>query len=123
MKKQICSFLSVSTLTLMLGVGTSFAQQQDPPTPSQTPSTQQPSSQPDATPQPSDSAKNTQTPTGTAQTFTGTVVKSGDKFMLQDANGTSYDVDKQDVLKSLEGKKVNIRGTLDASGKLIHVQQ
>jgi uncharacterized protein YdeI (BOF family) len=121
MKKQICSLLSVSTLTLLLGVGTSFAQQQDPASPSQTPSTQQPSSQPDATPAPSDTAKNT-TPTGTAQTFTGTVVKSGDKFMLQDASGTSYDVDKQDALKSLEGKKVNIHGTLDPNGKLIHVQ-
>ena len=122
MKKQICSFLSVSILALLLGVGASFAQQPDPQSPSQTPSAQQPGSQPDATPQPSDSAKNTQAPTGTAQTFTGTVVKSGEKFMLQDSSGTSYDVDKQDALKSLEGKKVNIHGTLDPNGKLIHVQ-
>jgi uncharacterized protein YdeI (BOF family) len=57
------------------------------------------------------------------QVFTGTIVKSGDKFVFQDAeSGTTYDVDHQDQVKQFEGKKVRIHGTLDASGKKIHVQ-
>ena len=89
-------------------------------TPSQQPSTQSPSGQ---TPsgqsgsqaQPSDA-------TGT-QTFTGTIVKQGDKYVLQDAaSGTTYDIDHQDEVKKFEGKKVRVHGTLDASSKMIHVQ-
>ena len=55
--------------------------------------------------------------------LTGTIVKSGDKYMLQDADsGKSYDIDHQDQVKQYEGKKVRVHGTLDASGKTIHVQ-
>jgi hypothetical protein len=72
--------------------------------------------QPGAQAQPSDAAS--------AKTFTGTVVKQGDKFVLQeDATGTTYDIDHQDEVKKFDGKKVRVRGTLDASGKMIHVQQ
>ena len=43
--------------------------------------------------------------------------------MLQDAaTGTTYDIDHQDEVKKFDGKKVRVRGTLDASGKMIHVQ-
>jgi uncharacterized protein YdeI (BOF family) len=56
------------------------------------------------------------------QTFAGTIVKAGDKYVLQDASGTSFDVDRQDLVKSHEGKKVRINGTLDADGKTIHVK-
>jgi uncharacterized protein YdeI (BOF family) len=125
MKKQLCSLLSLSTLALLLGVGLSLNAQQDPQRPGQQPDAQQqPSSQPEATPKPSDNpADNTAaSQTGSTQTFTGTIMKSGDKFVLRDAGGTSYDVDKQDAVKPFEGKKVNIRGTLDSNGKMIHVQ-
>jgi hypothetical protein len=58
-----------------------------------------------------------------SQTFSGTVVKSGDKYMLQDeASGKTYDIDHQEQLKQYEGKRVRVHGTLDASGKMIHVQ-
>jgi Protein of unknown function (DUF5818) len=57
------------------------------------------------------------------QTFTGTVVKQGDKYVLQDAaTGTTYDIDHQDEVKKFDGKKVRVHGTLDASTKMIHVQ-
>src|SRR5258706_9253851 len=122
MKNLICSLLSLSTLALLLGVGVSLSAQQDAPRPGQPPQAQQqPGSQPDSGSQPSGS--NAQSQTGTAQTFSGTVMKSGDKFVLQDTSGTSYDVDKQDAVKPFEGKKVTIHGTLDPNGKLIHVQQ
>jgi hypothetical protein len=55
--------------------------------------------------------------------FVGTVVKQGDKYMFQDAaSGTTYDIDHQDEVKKFEGKKVRVHGTLDGSGKIIHVQ-
>lgn len=111
--------------------------QQSPDTqaaPSQTPDTQTPSrqspDQPGQTPSqsaPSQSGqRGSQAQTsdqGGAQTFTGTVVKQGDKYVLQDAaTGTTYDIDHQDEVKKFEGKKVRVHGTLDASGKMIHVQ-
>jgi hypothetical protein len=87
---------------------------------------QQPSTQPNQpsgqTSQPPDSQAQSSDPSG-VQTFTGTVVKQGDKYMLQDAaSGTTYDIDHQDEVKKFEGKKVRVHGTLDASGKMIHVQ-
>jgi hypothetical protein len=79
----------------------------------------QPSSAPpdtSATPDPSASA------TG-AKEFVGTVMKQGDKYVFQDsATGTTYDIDRQDEVKKFEGKKVRVHGTLDSSGKMIHVQ-
>lgn len=57
------------------------------------------------------------------QTFTGTVMKQGDRFVLQDATtGVTYDIDHQDEVKKFEGKKVRVHGTLDPSGKMIRVQ-
>jgi uncharacterized protein YdeI (BOF family) len=57
------------------------------------------------------------------QAFTGTIVKSGNKYMFQDsASNTTYDIDHQDQVKQFEGKKVRVHGTLDSNGKMIHVQ-
>ncbi len=57
------------------------------------------------------------------QSFTGTIVKSGDKYKFQDADtGNTYDIDHQDQVQKFEGKKVRVHGTLDASTKTIHVQ-
>lgn len=55
------------------------------------------------------------------QTFTGTVTKQGDKYVLQDtATGKTYDIDHQDEVKKFDGKRVRVHGTL--SGNTIHVQ-
>jgi hypothetical protein len=57
------------------------------------------------------------------QTFTGTVVKAGDKYVLQDsASGTSYDIDHQEQVKQYEGKRVRVVGTLDPATKTIHIK-
>jgi hypothetical protein len=57
------------------------------------------------------------------QVFTGTILKSGDKYVLQESTGgTTYDIDHQDEVKQFEGKKVRVHGTLDPGGKMIHVQ-
>ena len=103
------------------------------PTQPSDPTAQQPATTPQTqtnqTPeqQPSQAAPDTQGQAAASatdsQTFSGTVVKAGDKYVLQDADsGKTYDIDHQDQVKQYEGKKVRVHGTLDASGKMIHVQ-
>jgi hypothetical protein len=115
MTKRNYSIISPVTLGLLAGIGLSgvqvSAQQQSDPQPAPPPAQQQ-------------TAPDSQSPSQQTQvqTFAGTIMKSGDKYVLQDSNGTSYDVDRQDLVKSHEGKKVRINGTLDPDGKTIHVR-
>ncbi|HEY1264262.1 MAG TPA: DUF5818 domain-containing protein [Terriglobales bacterium] len=99
------------------------AQQPSQPPDTQAPSSQQPSEQPGTQQQPSTSpdASASQSPDA-VQTFMGTVVKAGDKYVLQDTSGKSYDLDNQDLVKSYEGKQVRVKGTLDPDGKTIHIK-
>ena len=98
MKKRY-SVLSPVTLGLLAGIGLSgtqlIAQQQSDPQPAPPPSQQQ------QAPDTQGQSQQTQ-----VQTFAGTIVKSGDKYVLQDTSGTNYDIDRQDLVKSHEGKKV-----------------
>jgi cell division septation protein DedD len=119
------------TLALLCGIALFVAQlnaqQPEQPSPSQTTAQQaQPSTaQPQAQPEPSGQqapASQAQSPSGKSQVFAGTVVKTGDKYVLQDDAGKAYDIDRQDLAKAHEGKKVTIQGTLDPDGKTIHVQ-
>jgi hypothetical protein len=138
MKKQVRTLWFLSVLALFLSVGTSLhAQQTTPPTqtpdeqsqPAQTPETQ-PAQAPQAQPTPPDQngqatpeSQTQSTQTAGAQSFTGTIVKSGDKYVFQDADtGNTYDIDHQDEVQKFEGKKVKVHGTLDTSAKMIHVQ-
>jgi len=114
MTKRPYSVFSPVALGLVVGMGLSGVQlkaQQADPQPASPPSQQQPAAP--------DSQSQSQTQT---QTFSGTITKAGDKYVLQDASGTSYDIDRQDLVKSHEGKKVRINGTLDPDGKTIHVK-
>lgn len=62
-------------------------------------------------------------PANGVQTFSGTIVKQGDRFMLQDeATGQTYDLDHQDEVQKFVGKRVRVHGTLDPTGKMIHLQ-
>ena len=133
MKRQIQSMWTLGTLAFVLTLAISLNAQQSPSTapsnstdPATAPQSQptQPSQSPD---QGSQAAPGTQSqPTTSAsdsQTFSGTIVKSGDKYVLQDvSSGKTYDIDHQDQVKQYEGKKVRVHGTLDASGKMIHLQ-
>jgi uncharacterized protein DUF5818 len=90
--------------------------------PAQTPQAP-PSQTPDETRQPAPDSQAQPTQSAGAQSFTGTIVKSGDKYVFQDADtGNTYDIDHQDEVQKFEGKKVKVHGTLDASAKMIHVQ-
>jgi outer membrane biosynthesis protein TonB len=105
-------------------------QTQPTPSPDVPPATQQPPSaqSPDSAQTPSSKES---TPTAGAsgaaassegQTFSGTVEKSGDKYVLKDDAGKTYDIDHQDDVKKFEGKRVRVKGTLDASGTKILVK-
>ena len=98
----------------------------------QAPSSQPPSSQtPDTTtPPPSgqspeSGAQGSASDSGAAagtQTFSGTVIKQGDKYVLKDDSGKTYDIDHQDEVKKFEGKRVRVQGTLDPSTNKIMVK-
>jgi hypothetical protein len=146
MTKTTKSFWMLGTLALALSAAPLFAQQPDANSPSssapaaqsQQPGQNQPgtppSSQQPGQNEPGQQPGATQPPAGQSgpdaqaqsasdgQTFSGTVSKSGDKFVLQDASGKTYDVDRQEELKKYEGKQVRIKGTLDPDGKTIHVK-
>lgn len=118
MKKTLRSpwLLLPSTLLVGMVLAGSPLNAQQPSQQQQDPSQQQPPTRqaPDQT-QPD--AQGTQD-----QTFVGTVVKSGDKFVLQDTAGKSWDIDHQELVKKFEGKQVRVTGTLDADGKTIHMK-
>jgi hypothetical protein len=59
----------------------------------------------------------------TAQTFSGTISKEADSYVLKVADSTSYKLDSQDQVQSFEGKRVRVTGTLDSSINLIHVDK
>ena len=110
----------------------SFMQQ--PQEPEQQPSHQQP------TPEPSPETKPAQNPTPTqpsagqeqsaaqeqaepAQSFTGTVSKDADSFVLKVSDTTSYKLDNQQQVQQYEGQRVRVTGILDRSINLIHVDR
>jgi hypothetical protein len=58
-----------------------------------------------------------------AETFMGTILKSGKNFVLSDsATKTRYTLDDTRKARPFEGMMVKVTGTLDEGGNLIHVQ-
>jgi cytoskeletal protein RodZ len=148
-KTRIQSLSLLATLAFAMICWGSVLQAQNTPSTSPDRQAQQPSSSPDTTP-PQSTPDTTQSPDTTApppssrtpdsgaqqapsgaadsgaaagtQTFSGTVVKQGDKYMLKDDSGHTYDIDHQDEVKKFEGKRVRVQGTLDASSNKIMVK-
>jgi uncharacterized protein YdeI (BOF family) len=56
-----------------------------------------------------------------ATTFTGTIVKDGENYVLRDSSGGIYKLDDSSRAQAFEGKTVKVTGKLDADSKLIHV--
>ena len=132
MKRIQCA---LGTLALLFCFTWSLSAQQNTPSQPTDPTAQQPAQPPQGQGQEQGSSSQApdsrSTPGGAqqaapasdSQTFTGTIVKAGDKYVLQDtASGSTYDIDHQEQLKQYEGKKVRVHGTLDPSGKMIHLQ-
>ena len=69
---------------------------------------------PDQTTQPNqDQAKTT--------SFTGTIVKDGENYVLRDSSGGIYKLDDSSRAQAFEGKTDKVTGKLDADSKMIHV--
>lgn len=57
------------------------------------------------------------------KTFTGTILKSGESFVLSDSVTKSrYMLEDQEKVRRYEGKHVKITGTIDVGGNTIHVE-
>ena len=58
-----------------------------------------------------------------SKTFSGTILKSGDHFVLSDtANKISYVLDDAEKASQFVGKKVKVTGTVDVASNTIHVE-
>lgn len=139
MNKPNRFLLSLASSALFCGLVVTAGAQQTPDqqTSPSTPSAQQPSETPQNPPaqapnqtapsQPSqsapDSSASSSQSTAGGQVFSGTVTKAGDKYVLQMADGTAYNLDHQDLVQKYEGKQVRVKGTLDQDGKTIHITQ
>lgn len=135
MKTRIQSLSFLAALALFVGMMSWGGTLQAQNTPSTPPDQQQPQSQPPQSQQPPDTqpqqapdqsqAPSAKPGNGSAtdvQTFSGTVVKSGDKYVLKDDSGKVYDIDHQDQVKKFDGKRVRVHGALDPTGTKIIVQ-
>jgi outer membrane biosynthesis protein TonB len=58
-----------------------------------------------------------------AQSFTGTISKEGDTYVLKVSDTSSYKLDDQDKAKEYDGKRVAVFGVLDTNSNLIRVQK
>lgn len=121
MNKCTQNRLVLGTLALVLGGNPRlYAQQSKAPSPSTTSSQQEPQGQPREGESSSNDAQ--AEPSDRSQMFIGTVVKSGDTFVLRHASGKIYDVDHPEELKQYEGQQIRVKGTLDPDGKTIHMK-
>lgn len=64
-----------------------------------------------------------QSPANEPQTFTGTVGKDANNFVLMVSETTSYKLDNQQQVQQYEGQRVRVTGTLDQALNLIHVDR
>ena len=125
MTKRTQFLCMLGALALALSTAPLFAQSDSQPSaPPSSQSQQQAPDQAQPSQPPAGQSGNAQAqpPAEDGQTFSGTIAKTGDKYVLQDASGKTYDVDHQEALKQYEGKKVRIKGTLDPDGKTIHIK-
>jgi hypothetical protein len=57
------------------------------------------------------------------ETFTGTIAKKGDQFILMDDSSKfSYSLDDQQTAEKFAGKKVRVKGILDAVNNTIRIE-
>jgi len=91
--------------------------------PPQQPTPGQPEQKPTQPPSASRSPDQDQHVQPAAQTFTGTISKEGDSYVLKVSDSTSYKLDDQDQAKQYEGQKVRVFGTLQSGSNLIRVEK
>jgi Protein of unknown function (DUF5818) len=102
------------TRELIVWSGVQKPQPAPPPLPS--PDCQAP--QPDPLSKPPADPHAPQTP---AQSFSGQIVREGDRYVLQAAGNTRSELDQQAAVRQYENKNVHIVGKLDRGSNTIHV--
>src|SRR3569833_900401 len=115
--------LGLSSCALMLA--TSQAQGFAMNSASPMPVIQEPQAPP-AQPPPAQTTPNQSTTTtpqdqSKATTFTGTIEKDNENYVLRDSSGGIYKLDNSTQAQTFEGKTVKVTGKLDADSKMIHV--
>ena len=100
-------------------------QQTAPTASAPTPSTQNSSgSAKQQQPQDSDaSSVASQNQAPTASSFTGTITKEADGFVLKISETTTYKLDAQQQIEQYEGQRVRVTGTLESGVNIIHVDR
>jgi hypothetical protein len=94
--------------------------QKPQPTPQPIPPPDKGIPQPDQqTEQPSNSQRQ-ESGQSQSQTFTGKIVKDGDKYVLK-SSGTTYQLAEQSNVKQYEDQDVKVIGTLDAGSNTIRI--
>lgn len=56
-----------------------------------------------------------------AESFSGWIVRHGDRYALKAAGNTTYELDEQTGVRQYENKNVHIVGKLEAASNTIHV--
>jgi hypothetical protein len=56
-------------------------------------------------------------------TYSGTIQRYGEQFMLREASGQIYRLDDPKDAQPFEGRAVTVTGRLDADAKMIHVER
>jgi hypothetical protein len=100
-------------------------QQTAPTASAQTPSTQNSSASANQQqPQDSDaSSAASQNQAPTASSFTGTIAKEADLYVLKISETRSYKLDAQHQIEQYEGQRVRVTGTLESAVNIIHVDR
>ncbi len=106
--------LGVSTCALLLTGVQAWGSSSNANAATPMPVTQEPKTTPPALVEPApDASKST--------TFTGTIVKDGEQYVLRNSSAGVYKLDDSTRAKAFEGKTVKVTGSLDADTKMIHV--
>jgi len=106
--------LGVSTCALLLTGVQAWGSSSNTHAATPMPVIQEPQTTPPALVEPAaDASKST--------TFTGTIVKDGEQYVLRDSSAGVYKLDDSTRAKAFEGKTVKITDSLDADTKMIHV--
>jgi hypothetical protein len=94
------------------------------PSPEPQPNVQVPENPPDSSTAPAtqESKQPNDEAQSAAQTFTGTVSKREDTYVLNVEGSESYKLDDQDRARQFDGQKVKVFGIIDQGSAVLHVQ-
>ena len=98
--------------------------QKPQPAPQPLPPRETPVPQPDQQDRPGNQSRDPQVPqqqTPTTQSFTGKIVKDGNRYVLQVASNTSYELQNPGDVKQYENQTVKVIGSLDTGTNTIRV--